>query len=649
MTNFPLSLLTCLLSLAITLQNIEAALRENVASSSSLPSSLSVEHKPRYYDLPNPFVYSDQIISSAKRIIHLQRHQSSESTEQFEIMIREFCKKDGIHRMAAEHLINIFSMLCPSFSPLSVTSRSLLSLYSTQPLSSYVTSTLSEHCEYLSQANMKSRKRGTTSSSQFKQTYLSITTNLTPVATTSPVILPIPSQDHRPFSSLDVMTCAIVPTFLSSHEQTIGNLVSLSSFLPNYPADELSILILPSTSCFFISPLRLELLLCLPSVTESLINSPVPNLVSRTLICLHGLVSRSLMCFKLSHLEGDSFDDSIVDVDLDCVSTIRTYRHSILHPVLQTCLEHYLRLLFFCLQHGDLLDPMLSPLIELAVRYISVCFLLLEECFSPTDCCVTIMESLFFEKSFILAFISFSLPHQRQKSSGKSLALSILLKCGSILMTNFPHQQALNPMILCDVISLLELFHCEDNLVDYSPACIDKLSELIQQGKEIISLYLFAFPSPQRQDIDMERIIYREGKQFPIQQQNQSTPRITVVRYTQQSIQVCIQVAFSLPQRLHQKKKGNSCLEKINIAIIPFSDEKSLTHQSSLSISLSPRIILRGYLSLLLSHPPHSLLSLDKILFLSNYLSEFVSIHSLSLVPKEWYSNSSLSSHLISR
>jgi hypothetical protein len=655
-------------SLAITLRTIEVALK---GTSSSASSSLGAVQKPRYQDLPLPnlLVYSDQILSAAKRVLHLQRHQpSSESTEEFQVMIREFCKKDGIHRLTAEHLINIFSMLSPSLSPLAVTSRGLLSLYSTQSLSSYITSTLSEHHEYSLSSQSKHKKiRGSiasvSSSSPCNQSYLSVTTtDLTATATEPPVA----STPMISFSSLDVMTCALVPTFLSSHEQTIGSLVSLSSLLPTYPPDELSILILPSDFCFSTSPLRLDLLLCLPAVTDHFADSPVPNLVSRTLLCLHGLVSRSLLC-DLSDPQNNSLsntNDSFVKIDEDCLSTVRTHRHSLLLPVIQTCLEHSLRLLFFSLQnqqHQGHCQPSslmtsLSPLTELSLRYVSVCLILLEQCFTPTDCCVTILESFLFEKPVLLAFISFSLPYQPpQAFLGKFLALSVLLRCCSILFTHFSQQDLLlNPMTLYPLISLLELYQSDENLVDYSLVSRDQHQQLLQQGRTLLMNFLpslSSLSSPGRpMAIEMERIVFEERtdsvlitQQKP-QQRSESSYRAAVVLCTSVSPKSSatrastslVEVTFSFPQRLHWKKKLNLCLEKLSIAIaiLPSSPPASLCLSSSSSscssvkIHLSPRILLKGYLSHSLLLSP---LSLETILFFTNLFSAALSIYSSAL------------------
>jgi hypothetical protein len=300
----------------------------------------------------------------------------------------------------------------------------------------------------------------------------------------------------------------------------------------------------------------------------------------------------------------------------------------------------------------------LSPLTELSLRYVSVCLILLEQCFTPTDCCVTILESFLFEKPVLLAFISFSLPYQPpQAFLGKFLALSVLLRCCSILFTHFSQQDLLlNPMTLYPLISLLELYQSDENLVDYSLVSRDQHQQLLQQGRTLLMNFLpslSSLSSPGRpMAIEMERIVFEERtdsvlitQQKP-QQRSESSYRAAVVLCTSVSPKSSatrastslVEVTFSFPQRLHWKKKLNLCLEKLSIAIaiLPSSPPASLCLSSSSSssscssvkIHLSPRILLKGYLSHSLLLSP---LSLETILFFTNLFSAALSIYSSAL------------------
>lgn len=468
-------------------------------------------------------------------------------------MITEFCKKEGIFRFTAEHLVNIFSMIPPSCSPVAVTSKTLLSHH---PLSNFITSSHSEAREFILQESNSNYKDKDSYRSQ--NLYLSIS--------------------EGQFEVLNLMTCALVPTFLSTHEQTIGQLISIDSFIPSYPY-QLSILVLPPESCIFVSPLRLELLLSLPPVENSEFFL-VPNLVSRTLMCLHSLVSRSLIISNFD-IPRDLSLDSLLDIEKECLSTVHSHRHSLLLPVLQSSFTHYSQVLLF-----SLLDTSqtLHPLAYLSMKYAFVCLSLVENCFSPRDACLSIMESILFERSIILSMISFSFI----QNSGKYIVLSLILRCASILQ-NFSIESYPYITCLALITSLLQLYDENKIQDEYSPEYQSLLTKLILNGHEILHNNYSSIFLPQT--IDVERIVHYESNN-KLDPQHSSYPVLVLT-----SERYVVEVILLFPNVVRKRKYSQS-MEKMTIQFLPHQGDLS-NHFKVLNLSLRCnlpfKVILEGF------------------------------------------------------
>jgi hypothetical protein len=607
----------CYDCLSISFQSIDILMKEF--------SSSALRHRPRYLNLhttssvsaSSTLIYSQEVMSKVLQVISLQRSSSSSlqstdqsTTEQFVAMIRRFRKKDGLHLFTAEHMVNILSLLSPSFSPLAVTSRALLSLYATQPLSSYITSTPSEYRELFSDKKKFHRGHHSSSDTQ-QQRYFSVS---------------MTKDGDASFFFHDLMTCALVPTFLSAHEQTPGNLVSLSSFCPSFP-HELSILVLPPNLCLLVSSLRLELLLCLPNSSEEEPTAPIPNLVSRTVMCLHGLVSRCSLPRHRHYLQHEHHETlcGVFDlaIDEDCLATVQTHHHTILLPVIESSLCCYLKTLLSAL-HQDSPSPDLlpmSPLVDLLLKYVTVCLSLLERCVAPQDASYAIIELFVFERQLILCFISSALSHQSQ---GKVISLSILLRCLSILLFNLDYldpdpllvrreeemkveenTQSLHLIAVSLLVSLLDLYwcderHCSASEPPYPATLVTQWRELTLRGKQFISQksssLIFSRSSLPCHRLDLERVVY--GGQECVDH-HQSTASAQLCWGS--SSQLHLQVEFLFPSSVnsHKKKKYCHSLEKMSVQWThcpPLMPTSTCSFTES-NCHLSPDFVLIGFLS----------------------------------------------------
>lgn len=494
------------------------------------------------------------MVHRAQRVLQLQTNQSSESTDQFVGMITEFCNKGGLYRFTAEHLVNIFGMLPPSSSPIAVTSKAFLLRHENHPTSNLITSLISEVREDLSALRVKEED-----SDGSRNLYPSISGDT--------------SGHGYAFKTFDLMTCGLVPASLTTHEQTVGHLISLDSLIP-YSPDKLSILILPPEYCIYVTPLRLELLLSLPNL-ESSDSTFIPDLVSRTIMCLHSLVSCSLL--RCNFEIPSNLSNTVLSIDQDLLSIVQSHRHSILFTVIHSSFPQYLLALFSFVRN----DSTTLPVAYLSLKYVFVCLTLMEHCFSPEDACLSLVETFLFDQQIIFFMVSFVFT----QNSGKYFVLSILVQSLSILEA-FPIQTHAYFTCVALLLSILQLYDQEKMQDEYSLEYLSVLANLMVDGKEI--LQRAEISSMRNQSSDIERISFVESNYVKSSAEVTPFHALTIAREGS-----LVEVFLSLASA--RKKKYCQNLEKITIEFIPQTANLLKSMNLSKRANLPFEVILKGF------------------------------------------------------
>jgi hypothetical protein len=310
--------------------------------------------------------------------------------------------------------------------------------------------------------------------------------------------------------------------------------------------------------------------------------------------------------------------------------------------------------MFFAL-HEDTL-----PLIDLTMKYITVCLTLFEKCFPVEDSCHAIIESFVFERQLILSFISFGLSHQR-RSTGKILSLSILLRCLAILLTinegeNEEHKdddnddddekESIQPLHLIAVsllLSVLDLYQCDDERS--SDPSSDHLKaqwkEFTNKGKEFISknsLLVFScsrsLSSPHR--LDLERVVY--GRKECVDPSVISSLNVQLCWSSSEQLQFQVELLFPSSQHMAhtKKKKYSQSVEKMSIQWThsPLTNLCSRDPSIPFSFYLSPEFVLTGFLSKQSSG--NFILRPGDLHFLVHYYSHHLSLYRQSTLFNEW-------------